>query len=219
MRQRFAKHWEIFTAIFGQRRLKWVGGVWVVLGVYDLALSQFIPKYLAEKWPKAYEVISMTYGWLPWWAWGWIGTALVAVAAFEYAVRLHSRMAANWPNMVSSAHDQKEVCAHSTDLLHYLYQVEALIQENISSESELLATNKLFIELKTQVIEFIKKNISLQRAYDLSHPGLSVVVWNTAAFNERHNTLLHDMNVFQTALAAIQRSQADLEAARNGTRD
>jgi hypothetical protein len=30
--------------------------------------------------------------WLPWWAWGWIGTAILAIAAFEYAVCLHKRM-------------------------------------------------------------------------------------------------------------------------------
>jgi len=89
-------HWEIFTAILGQRWLKWIGGAWVLLGTYDLVLSQFAPEDLAKKFPKAYEVIAMTYGWLPWWAWGWTGTAIFAIAAIEYAVRLHSRAAVGW---------------------------------------------------------------------------------------------------------------------------
>jgi hypothetical protein len=62
------RDWEIFRAVFAQRWLKWAGGIWFLLGTYDLVLSQFIPKDWAEESPKAYEVISTTYGWLPWWA-------------------------------------------------------------------------------------------------------------------------------------------------------
>jgi hypothetical protein len=102
MRQRLAKHWQIFSATFGQRWLKWVFGGCSLLGIYDLLLSQFFPKEWAEKSPRFYEVVSMTYGWLPWWAWGWIGTAIIAVAAFEYAVRLHSRIAEGWESQDKS---------------------------------------------------------------------------------------------------------------------
>ena len=30
----------------------------------------------------------MTHGWLPWWAWGWIGTIVVLIAVIEYAARI-----------------------------------------------------------------------------------------------------------------------------------
>jgi len=61
---------------------------WAAVGAYDLLVSQFVPRENQEKWPKVPEVIGMIFGWLPWWAWGWIGTAIIAIASIEYAVRL-----------------------------------------------------------------------------------------------------------------------------------
>ena len=91
------RHRNIFAEVFGQRWLRAPGAALTALGLYDLLLSQGLPEELAKKWPRLHEVIAMTGGWLPWWAWGWIVTGFAAIVIFEYAVRLHSRLAENWP--------------------------------------------------------------------------------------------------------------------------
>lgn len=60
---------------------------WAVVGAYDLLLAQFLPESLSKDFPRIYTVLAMTAGWLPWWFWGWIGTALLAVAIVEKARR------------------------------------------------------------------------------------------------------------------------------------
>ena len=63
-------------------------GLWGIIGVYDLLLSQIIPDEVGKRFPRVRHVMSMTSGWLPWWAW-LLGFAVIAVAAsFEYAFRL-----------------------------------------------------------------------------------------------------------------------------------
>jgi len=73
-------------------RPKWKGLliVWAVIGVYDQFADQIAPSWLEQHMPKVRDMISVTTGWLPWWAWLWIGTAIIAAASIEYAARLSS---------------------------------------------------------------------------------------------------------------------------------
>jgi hypothetical protein len=98
LRSAIKKHWDIFTEVFGQKWLRIPGTALAVLSLYDLFLSQGLSEDFAKKWPRLHEVFSMTGGWLPWWAWGWIATAFATIVIFEYAVRLQSRLATTWPD-------------------------------------------------------------------------------------------------------------------------
>lgn len=96
--------WGIFVRTVLSRRLKdwgsawressWVGYaiiLWGGLSAYDLFGSQLAPDWLQTHMPKAKAMITATSNWLPWWAWGWIGTAILMVMAMEYATRLQIR--------------------------------------------------------------------------------------------------------------------------------
>src|ERR1700685_3315626 len=56
-------------------------------GIWDLALSQWIPEQYAKKLPRVYQVIAMTTGLLPWQLWVMLGALIIAAASFEYAYR------------------------------------------------------------------------------------------------------------------------------------
>lgn len=84
-----AERWQLLRRILDRPWLRFCAILWAGVSAYDLLASQLLPAGLAEQLPKVREVVSMTSGWLPWWAWGWIGTALLAGAAIEYAARLH----------------------------------------------------------------------------------------------------------------------------------
>src|SRR6266508_5348077 len=62
-------------------------GVWAVITIYDLSLSQFIPEEFSKKAPKAWQVAVTTGGLLPWWGWLLILAAILVVSSFEYALR------------------------------------------------------------------------------------------------------------------------------------
>ena len=89
MSEWLTERWGILKSIFERSWFKIAAVIWAVIGAYDLLGDQVLPKWLAEKMPPVRDVIDMTTGWLPWWAWAWIGTALLTAAAVEYAVRLH----------------------------------------------------------------------------------------------------------------------------------
>jgi hypothetical protein len=107
MRSEIKKHWEIFTEVFGQRWLRIPGLLLTALCLYDLFLSQALTEEFAKKWPRLHEIVAMTGGWLPWWAWGWIATAFAAAVVFEYAVRLHARTVREWPSYTTKEVRQK----------------------------------------------------------------------------------------------------------------
>jgi hypothetical protein len=82
-------------AVFRQRWVRLALTIWAIFvtlwgafAAYDPFVSQFVPRASQEKWPKVPEMIGGVLALLPWWAWGWIATAIIAVGTIEYAVRL-----------------------------------------------------------------------------------------------------------------------------------
>src|SRR5260370_14695517 len=99
MWEKIPARWQEMLAILQQVWVLWLLASWGAVGAcyaagaaYDLFVSQVVPREGQEKWPKVPEIIGMIFGWLPWWAWGWIGTAIIAVASVEYATRLRLRI-------------------------------------------------------------------------------------------------------------------------------
>jgi MFS family permease len=68
-------------------------GCWGAIATWDTFVSQFIPEETAKSFPKAYQVISMTYGWLSIQTWLLIGAGIVVVTSLEYAARHKWRLA------------------------------------------------------------------------------------------------------------------------------
>jgi hypothetical protein len=62
-------------------------GCWGVIATWDTFVSQFIPEETAKSFPKAHQVIAMTYGWLSVQTWLLIGAGIVVLASLEYAAR------------------------------------------------------------------------------------------------------------------------------------
>lgn len=79
-----------------------LGLIWAASGVWDLALSEWIPEPIAKKLPRVYQVVAMTTGLLPWEIWLLIGALIVVVAAIEYAFR-HKQRSETAPNESSAA--------------------------------------------------------------------------------------------------------------------
>jgi hypothetical protein len=78
---------EVLRAILNHRWVKFALSLWAVVAAYDTALSQVIPASWGEQFPKVRELIGMTSGWLPFWAWLLILALLLTMASFEYAFR------------------------------------------------------------------------------------------------------------------------------------
>jgi hypothetical protein len=76
-----------FRAIWSRAWFRWCAYIWTPVAAWDTIGSQFLPPSLAQSAPTAYQVVAMTYGWLPWWLWVLIAVSIFCVASFEYAVR------------------------------------------------------------------------------------------------------------------------------------
>ena len=61
--------------------------LWVALGTWDLLVAQFLPPSLAEKAPRVYDGLAAMSGWLPLWAWAFIGLLVLLGISIEYGVR------------------------------------------------------------------------------------------------------------------------------------
>jgi hypothetical protein len=61
--------------------------LWALSGVYDLALSQWIPEEYAKRLPKIYRMVAMTAGLASWQVWLLVGATITVGAAIEYAFR------------------------------------------------------------------------------------------------------------------------------------
>ena len=83
----FRERWAIVDAALGHPWVKWGLRVLAAVGFWDLLGAQLLPKWLAEKMPRFYDVLSYTTGWLPFSAWLWIATLVLAGSAIEYAYR------------------------------------------------------------------------------------------------------------------------------------
>jgi hypothetical protein len=65
-------------------------GCWGAIATWDTFVSQFIPEEIAKKFPKAHQVVIMTYGWLSLPTWFLIGAILVTLISLEWGTR-HKR--------------------------------------------------------------------------------------------------------------------------------
>lgn len=64
--------------------------LWAAIAVYDLLLSQFMPLFWADRFPRVRDVIDG--GWLSFSTWLLILAAILVVASFEYALRRSPRV-------------------------------------------------------------------------------------------------------------------------------
>lgn len=128
----FRRRIEFFTA--AQKRC-WVRIVYVliaVIGIWDTAGSQLVPKSVGEKWPTIYELVMSMSGMSPWWGWviGALGFALMVTV--EYAVRrtvpskpvyaaepLSSRERSQWEQ---EWHDKRDVRREFWRLVNMAYR-------------------------------------------------------------------------------------------------
>jgi hypothetical protein len=87
MRHRIKDRIEVVRKILDRRRVKAALVVWGIIATYDTLLSQFVPEPVAKRFPKIYDLLEATSGWLPWWGWALILAAILTMASFEYAHR------------------------------------------------------------------------------------------------------------------------------------
>ncbi len=95
---------QFFAELSRQRFVRLLVFLWAASGVWDLALSEWIPEAYSKNLPRAYQVIAMTTGLLSWQIWIVAGALIFAFACLEYAVR--RARAADWsplPSMASPA--------------------------------------------------------------------------------------------------------------------
>ena len=83
----FGERLPVLRRVLDHPWVKIALAVWAIIAAYDTFSSQILPEWLAAKAPKVREVVAMTSGWLPYWAWLLILAALLVVASFEYAFR------------------------------------------------------------------------------------------------------------------------------------
>jgi hypothetical protein len=61
--------------------------LWAASGIWDLALSEWIPEEYSKKLPRVYQALAMTTGLLPWQIWIVAGAMIFALACLEYVYR------------------------------------------------------------------------------------------------------------------------------------
>jgi hypothetical protein len=71
-----------------------VATLWFCSGLWDLALSQWVPEEISKKLPKFYQMVSMTTGLLSWQIWLLIGALIAVVTSLEYAARNRRKLLA-----------------------------------------------------------------------------------------------------------------------------
>ncbi|SHG37200.1 hypothetical protein [Bradyrhizobium erythrophlei] len=76
-----------FLDILGRPVPKAIFAIWGAIATWDTFVSQFIPENIAKNFPKAHQVIAMTYGWLSIQTWLLIGAGIVVLTSLEYAAR------------------------------------------------------------------------------------------------------------------------------------
>jgi hypothetical protein len=76
-----------FLDILGRPIPKAILAIWGAIATWDTFVSQFIPEDVAKSFPKAHQVIAMTYGWLSLQTWLSIGAVIVCLIALEYGAR------------------------------------------------------------------------------------------------------------------------------------
>ena len=97
MRIHLSEYKSYFVASLQRRWVKIALYIWMFVGAYDQFIAQFVPRYVQDAAPRIYEVLVVTSGWLPWWAWGWIGTAILTTAMAETALAAKRTMESSKP--------------------------------------------------------------------------------------------------------------------------
>jgi hypothetical protein len=81
------ERWEIFRDVSGRPWFRVLGLIWFLVGAWDLILSQFVPEQYSRYFPKIYQAIGKTAGWLPFGTWLMVGALLLGAGAIEWAFR------------------------------------------------------------------------------------------------------------------------------------
>jgi hypothetical protein len=85
------KRLEIFRDIAERPWFRAFIFVWGAVGAWDLTLSQIVPEEYSRNFPKLYQVVGMTAGWLSLWAWLMVGALSLVAGAVEWAFRHKKR--------------------------------------------------------------------------------------------------------------------------------
>ncbi len=91
--------------VAGMCRRPWVRValiIWAFFGAYDIFVSQFLSSGTAEKFPRLYDLVVMTSGFLPWWGWLLVLAAIFVAASIEYAHRKGGVSRSNAATIISA---------------------------------------------------------------------------------------------------------------------
>jgi hypothetical protein len=92
MRPWIAHRFAVISEILERPWFRVLFVIWLLSGVWDLAISQWIPEKYSQHLPKMYQMVAMTAGLLPWQVWLFAGVAIVAAAAIESAARHRAKL-------------------------------------------------------------------------------------------------------------------------------
>jgi hypothetical protein len=87
-----AQRWEILRDIVRRPWVRILLAIWAASGVWDLALSQWIPEQYSRELPKVYQVVAIATGLVSWQAWLLVGAVVAIAGAIEYAAKHKSHL-------------------------------------------------------------------------------------------------------------------------------
>jgi hypothetical protein len=100
MQKVISKRFEFLRGLSKHLLFRIAMAIWAGSGIWDLALSEWIPEETAKHLPKVYQVVAMTLGIISWQLWIMAGVIIAALSAIEYAYRL------------SNSHNKREIAPH-----------------------------------------------------------------------------------------------------------
>jgi hypothetical protein len=88
MQKVLSKRFEFLRGLSKHLAFRIAMAIWAGSGIWDLALSEWIPEETAKHLPKVYQVVAMTLGIVSWQLWIMAGVIIAALSAIEYSYRL-----------------------------------------------------------------------------------------------------------------------------------